>query len=526
MVAAAALEGLQTQNSIGFTSIVASMYSRHDPVKIPTAFECLGDYPQEIRKSVLLTCICDDINEHDISGVKVRGDALISKLDSFDEQADLAVEGVRNLLQFLMGQAKSFENRNEIVLAYLLSSINLPAHDYFRFSLVESYDWWDHGGKEVPNSLEFKSKQWLKDDLVKKDYVDYLRILKAAYRDGFYRLIAEQSVAIAKASRVVWCLGEIHDLWLSAMNELDDNQLQHLDVENKQAAFFLSSILNLELAKRLLVTLPNFEFKALGEMENSGYSIDYNRVITDNFDLWCRTLSMSEVGEYQNVFDIFADTIGRQQRKVAPDTVLMSSCVVKAIRSGALTLNASHTDYILGAEVEEEVVGTRWPRTERHEMIQRFFHEHYPRLKAGWAMMQIDFMVKHLESKGLLFAAIENSKGEGIFIADQTLCVIGEFEWSNVFAHVPAFLAGDINKVSVFSVIGTGESQITVNESNFFFDEKSIAIIQLCYTAITIGDSTLRELMHGTVPKTIFRKAFERILPEINFEGVVLNSNC
>ncbi|POB46932.1 hypothetical protein [Vibrio vulnificus] len=540
MVAAAALTavGQQTPRAT-FSGMFSSR--RPAPEPLPTALQCLNTYPEDIRRNVALTYICDFINEND-SGINEIPPELYETLNQYDDN-DSGV-ALKNSLHALLGMIARVEpdqdydsqNTNEMVLAFLLSIARLPNFDYFDFIPIESDDWWDYGSKEVPNNLQFKKRNWLTQRLKDLEFRAYRKLIDDAYKATHYDLVAEQSVQIIECSKMVWDLGDIHTIWLASLNQLSGEQLSKLDAENKLAAFFVASVREPDLAKKILAQLEAIKFNGHRyiDTDEPEVDLDYKQVLTENFKLWCKYVQTDEDNEYRVIFDMFADVIGRQQREVSPDTVIMSSCVNKAISAGVLKLELGFSHYHDGSESdydEEYYRGYNYGRDLNRSCVAT----HYPRLRAGWTHLQIDFMLKHLKAKNLLEDSIEHHIDEGLFISNQTLYVIGEFAWKDVFAHTNEILSGEIAKVTVLTVTPTPDNVVlrnssetarnhmTVTDVNLYFDATSIGIIHMLDVGVNFRRTNMHDLMNGIVKKTNFRNAFERILPEIEFKGVRLN---
>lgn len=528
-VACAALESLNKEvinlNQLSFLN--RSDNEKYD-LNVANALEFL---PEELKEKAFLTYAAKYIASDKIQSITV--DRIIDKyLNNAPSQYLELWKDLKNLKESVA--TLSLSSVSEITLAYWLSRSTIPSKPIYEFIPVDSDDWWDYGSKTLPNIIKIHSPDSIVNEVNNSDF-NYLS--KIALKNEFHRLLVENSERLCLSSHSYWSLGEIDDMYLNSFKSMSESELNTLSENLKYAAFLFILPRDIELAKKLVSHLPE-TIRTLSRYESDHSSIAPRNkaVLIRNLENISYALNKENIclqtPEESNIFDIFADIIGVQKREVSHETMLCSIAMDKCINAGIIESSKKVTSVTLS---EDEKALPYDYDYDRSYSINSFIRSHFPRLKAEYSFLQIEAIYNFLSSKDELHKyAIENFSREGVFQKDDALYVFGEFDWSSILNLASSNIESEFKKLIILTsrMIGDededededlhDEYKFEVEETTFLLTSDIIDIILFVRNALDfeVSKEFLTEMIENP-----YQNACSRILPEINYEGMLLNKD-
>ncbi len=520
------LEQLDGHKRLNFPTIdIFDLNSPKETLVIGEAINNLEFYPQEKRVPILLSYI---YNQLDVSSE--NSDTLLNELTKHaSDQVGSEIELVKNTQNLLLVLSKKEELRkdilSEMMLGYFLGKHEFPDFEFINFVAIESYDWWDHGSKEVPNSFHVESYDSMSELVQERAFYGYTMFLKSCYSMGFHKVIAGESCKIAKACSSAWKLGEIKSILIKSLTEMTDEDIANIDEQNKLAAFYVASAENKDLGMRILKHLGVIKSSYLDEfMSEVQTNFNLNKILADNYTLFSKVLTHEFNPKNTDVYDLFSDIIGRQKREVEITTLTLSYCISQSIAAGAIGKSIKIIR-VSNIENEERIEDTDYLYIADYERSRRrnynhFVRCHFPRLKASSAHEKIAVLYDYLLSKKSDILETESCGIEGVIAYGNALYVFGEFKWSSI---IEVFLEMKKRNI-IFITINADENGLKVVETKLSLDEVSIGILFSHFDAVSLNLYKSSGYLTGT-PLNVsnFRKTFERLLPKIDYMGLALN---
>lgn len=492
-------------------------------VEVKSAIEYLPYFNECNRNSIVLTYICDQINE------KNNYSELLSLLElfSFDKATEKEIslyDDINSLLRILDKKEFVPKDMGEICYSFLLNLRGLYTEPLFKFIHIESDDWWDYGSKEIPNSLEFLPHDSLKEYISSDDYKRYESLISNCIDKGFHQLVASQSSFICGLSHTIWDFEPMHTKLLHSIEKLSNDDISLLSKGDSHAAYYLSSLRNKDLAGRISKAITMDSKQWIGDdLSTKELSRPNIEIISENLDTFSKCLSEYGNDQFFDIYNVFANVIGRQERKVSDRTVIMSRCISNAINHNVIGFKKN----TISIDIAENSDHRRYSYAHDQYSERQFIRNHFPRLKAGWAFQQIHMIFNYLKSINLHEQSIDKINNEGIFHHENKIYVFGEFSWDKVLIN--PLLEGDITTVVILTS-GIDYNEDDESEDNYFVEvieltlnEFAIATVLSCFEALTINTFSIGDMLSECGFKGFFQKEYSRALPFVSHEGIELN---
>ncbi|EGQ8892009.1 hypothetical protein AKG60_03185 [Vibrio parahaemolyticus] len=528
-VACAALESLN-KNAFNLNKLNFLNRSGNEKYEL-SVVNALELLPEELKEKAFLTYVAKYIDSDKIQSISV--DRIIDNyLNNRQSQYLELWKDLKNLKESVA--TLSLSSVSEITLAYWLSRSTIPSKPIYEFIPVDSDDWWDYGSKTLPNIIKIHSPDSIVNEVNDSDF-NYLS--KIALKNEFHRLLVENSERLCLSSHSYWSLGEVDDMYLNSVKSMSETELTTLSENLKYAALLFILPRDVELAKKIVNHLPeSIRTMSNYESDHSSNAPRNKAVLIRNLENINHALNKENIclqnPEESNIFDIFADIIGVQKREVSHGTMLCSIAIDKCINAGIIESSKKVTSVTLSED--EKALPYDYDYDRRYS-INSFIRSHFPRLKAEYSFLQIEAIYNYLSSKDELHKyAIENFSREGVFQKDDALYVFGEFDWSSILNLVNSDIESEFKKIIILTsrVIEDedededeyfhDECNFEVEETTFLLTSDIINIILFVRNALDfeVSKEFLTEMIENP-----YQKACSRILPEINYEGILLNKD-
>ncbi len=517
--ACAMLEAIQGIRGADFNRAYPNIFSSNSQDDV--SYDIIGKlelYPEEKRTGIFLSYICNQLN---IS--KNNASSLLIELNRYaathpNSESEI-VKSLQDTLLVLSGKEnlkKVFFN--EFLLGFLLSNHVLPNFTPINFVRVSSDDWWDHGSKKLPNSFKVASLDCMSSYADKPEFRKYLKLLSSCYKMEFYKLIAGESLKIAKACKTSWDLGEIKTILVQALNAMSDEEIAGMDSRNKLAAFYISSVVDQNLGLRILSHLELSNSICLDEfLNNLSFDFNFKEIIKANYMMFSKVLTISFNPNDVGIYNLISDVIGRVKRDIPRTTLEISYCISQSISAGVIEKSVKTTEIPDSSGIVSDE-GFDLLSYNYRGVRKSFSGYYFGHLKTSLASDKTTVLYDYLFAKNPRMVEIRESS---CFIKyDNILYVIGEFTWFSVIKTLTKMKTSNV----VFITVDLDNDTSKVTETSLTLNQASLVILMSHFDAISFTANEVESLMTGGASDHLgFRNVSSRLLPEINHMGLKLN---